>query len=87
MNKSELIQDMSTSSGLSATETKKALEAMISIALRTLKEGEKIQIRSVGTFSVKTRAARVGRNPQTGIALRIPQRRVVTYKANCPGPH
>jgi DNA-binding protein HU-beta len=87
MNKSELIEDMSSSSGLSKTETKKALDAMISIALRTLTKGEKIQIQNVGTLSVKVRAARKGRNPQTGKEISIPTKRVVTYKANCPGPH
>ena len=87
MNKSELIDRATEISGLSKSDTRRALESTIKIISRTLQDGDSIVIRGVGSFRTGNRAARTGRNPQTGKEIKIPLRRVVRFKANCPGPH
>ncbi len=87
MNKQELIKEMSSTSGLSISETKRVLDAMISIAIKTLSRGESISLQNIGVFSVVERVAKTGRHPMTGAEIKIAPKRVVKYKANCPGPH
>jgi DNA-binding protein HU-beta len=81
MNKAELIDTMSEKSGLTKTEVKNALEAFIETAISTLKEGDKISLVGFGTFSISERAARTGRNPQTGEKINIAAKKTVKFKA------
>ena len=66
MNKSELIDAMAKESGLSKKDTEKALKAFTDTVTATLKKKDKVQLVGFGTFETKKRAARTGRNPQTG---------------------
>ena len=66
MNKTELISAVAEASELSKKDTTKAVDAVFESILNALKEGEKVQLIGFGNFEVRERAARKGRNPQTG---------------------
>lgn len=81
MTKSELIDAVAEKSGLSKTDATKALAAMLDSMTVALKEGDKVALIGFGTFSVSHRAARTGKNPQTGEALAIPASKTAKFKA------
>lgn len=81
MNKAELIDAMASGAGLSKSDAKKALEAFISATGESLKAGNRVALVGFGSFSVSTRAARKGRNPQTGQEIDIAAKKVVKFKA------
>lgn len=81
MNKSQLIDAIADKSGLSKTDAKKSLEGFMEATKEALKTGDKIALIGFGTFSISERAAREGRNPQTGKKMDIPARKVVKFKA------
>jgi DNA-binding protein HU-beta len=80
MNKSDLIEAMAADSGISKAAAGKALDSMMSNVKKTLKEGNKLVLVGFGSFDVKDRPARDGRNPQTGATIKIPARKVVSFK-------
>ena len=71
MNKSELVAAMAAKSELSKKDAEKALKAFTEVVSEKLKKGEKIQLVGFGTFETTKRAARKGKNPQTGKAIKI----------------
>lgn len=79
MNKGELIDAIAAESGLSKKDSKEALDAIIKATESTLKKGEKLTLVGFGTFSVVTRAARTGKNPQTGQAIQIPAKKNIKF--------
>jgi len=79
MNKQELIDAIAAESGLSKKDSKTALEAVVKTVGDTLKKGDKVTLIGFGTFSVNARAARTGRNPQTGKTLQIKAKKVVKF--------
>ena len=81
MNKSELVDAISSKSGLSKADAKRALEGFIVATEGALKKGDKISLVGFGSFSVSKRAARTGRNPQTGKEIKISAKKVVKFKA------
>ena len=82
MNKAELIDAiLTTSVGLSKADAKRALEALTSSTSKALKKGDKVQLIGFGTFSISKRAARTGRNPQTGEEIQITAKKVAKFKA------
>jgi len=81
MNKSDLIQSVVDSTGLSRAEATKAVDAVLDSITSTLSQGLAVSLVGFGTFSVKARAARAGRNPRTGEALQIPASNVPGFKA------
>ena len=81
MNKAELIDSMASSAGLSKADAKKALDAFIDSTTVALKNGDRVALVGFGSFSVSTRSARKGRNPQTGKEISIPAKKVVKFKA------
>jgi DNA-binding protein HU-beta len=81
MNKAELIDAIAKSSGLTKVDSGKALNAIIDAVTKSLKKGDKVTLVGFGTFSVGKRAARVGRNPQTGKEIKIPAKKVAKFKA------
>ncbi len=81
MNKTELIAKIADNSGLSKKDSEKALGAFIDAVGATLKKGDKIQLVGFGTFEVRKRAARKGRNPQTKKEITIPASKVPVFKA------
>ena len=81
MNKSELIDAMAADAGISKAAAKAALESFTSNVTKTLKGGGKVALVGWGTYSVSRRAARTGRNPQTGKTIQIAAKNVVKFKA------
>ncbi len=81
MNKAELIDAMAENAGLSKADAKRALDGFISATGNALKKGERISLVGFGSFSVSNRAARIGRNPQTGKEIKIAAKNVVRFKA------
>lgn len=81
MNKSELINAIATHSGLTKTDAGRALEALVQSVETTLKSGDSIALIGFGTFEVKERAERTGRNPQTGETITISAAKVPSFKA------
>lgn len=81
MNKAELIDAMASGANLSKADAKKALDAFTEATSGALKSGDRVALVGFGSFSVSTRAARTGRNPQTGKEINIPAKKVVKFKA------
>lgn len=81
MNKTELIAAVAEAAGLKKTEAEKALNAFTSVVEAELKKGEKVQLVGFGTFEVSERAAREGRNPQSGETITIPASKTPKFKA------
>lgn len=81
MNKAELIDAMATETGLTKADAKRALDSFIANTAKTLKKGDSLVLIGFGTFKVAQRAARNGRNPQTGKVIKIKAKKVVKFKA------
>ena len=81
MNKSELVADIAEKAELSKKDAEKAVKAFTDTVAEQLKAGEKIQLVGFGTFEVAERAARTGKNPQTGKAIQIPASKAPKFKA------
>jgi len=81
MNKQELIEAIASNAELTKADAKKALDAMIGATTAALKKGDRLALVGFGSFSVADRAARTGRNPQTGKEIKIAAKRVVRFKA------
>ena len=81
MNKTELIAAVAEKSDLSKKDAEAAITAAVEAITGALIEGEKVQLVGFGSFEVKTRAARVGRNPKTGEEIPISEARLPVFKA------
>lgn len=81
MNKAELIEAISSSAKISKADAKKALDGFIDTTTKALKKGDRVALVGFGSFSVSKRAARKGRNPQTGKEITIKAKNVVRFKA------
>ena len=81
MNKSELIEAVAASADLSKAAASRALDAMVESITGALKENDQVVLVGFGTFSVKERAARTGRNPQTGQPIQIAAAKIPGFKA------
>ena len=81
MNKSELIEHIANNADLSKSAAGRALEATLSAVRQTLKKGGTVSLVGFGTFSVSKRAARTGRNPRTGEAIKIKAAKVPKFTA------
>ena len=81
MNKSELVSAMASKTSDSKSSTEKTLNALIEIISDELKNGGKVQLVGFGTFEIRNRAARKGRNPQTGAEMKIPASTSPVFKA------
>ena len=80
MNKSELVEEMAEAGGISKAAAEKALAGALGAITKAMKKGDKVTLVGFGTFSVSKRAARQGRNPQTGKSITIKARNVVRFK-------
>ena len=81
MNKSDLVAAIADSSGLTKADAARALSATISAISGSLASGDKVSITGFGSFLVRSRAARSGRNPQTGATIHIAASKVPAFKA------
>ena len=80
MKKAELIEAVASKSELQKQDAKKAVDALFEAISTTLATGEKVQLVGFGTFEVRERAERTGRNPQTGEEMTIPATKVPGFK-------
>ena len=81
MNKTELVAAVAEAAGLSKKDTENVLKAFVNVVTEELKKGEKVQLVGFGTFEVGERAAREGRNPQTGETMSIAASKAPKFKA------
>ena len=81
MNKADLINALAAKNEISKKDAEKAVNAVLGLIEDALKNGEKVQIMGFGSFEVKERAARTGKNPATGATIQIPASKAVVFKA------
>ena len=81
MNKADLINAIAAKSGLTKADSQKSLNAVIESITEAMKSGDRVSLVGFGSFSVVERAARTGRNPQTGKEIKIKAKKVVRFKA------
>jgi len=81
MNKADFVSEIASAADLSKADAAKALEGVISVIRKTLKAGDDVALVGFGTFTVRKRAARSGRNPQTGATIKIKASKVPAFKA------
>ena len=81
MNKTELVEAIAKETGLSKKDSEKAVKAFVDVVSKQLKKKDKVQLVGFGTFETTKRAARTGKNPQTGAAIKIPAAVVPKFKA------
>ena len=81
MNKAEFVAAIADAAELSRTEAANAVDAMVSVITKTLKKGENVTLVGFGTFEVRERAARQGRNPKTGETIEIAASKNPSFKA------
>ncbi|MGD8429872.1 MAG: HU family DNA-binding protein [Ectothiorhodospiraceae bacterium] len=81
MNKSELIEAVARSADISKAAASRAIDAFVESVTDALKEGDQVTLVGFGTFTVRERASRTGRNPRTGQTITIPASKVPGFKA------
>ncbi|HAQ19871.1 MAG TPA: DNA-binding protein [Prolixibacteraceae bacterium] len=80
MNKAQLIDAIAEKANLTKADSKKALDAFVDATSDALKNGDRVALIGFGSFSVASRSARTGRNPQTGKVINIAEKKVVKFK-------
>lgn len=80
MNKADLIDAMAKGCGCTKADAGGCMDAMLGAITKSLKKGEGVTLVGFGTFNVRKRAARMGRNPQTGKEIKIPAKKVPVFK-------
>ena len=81
MNKAELIEAIANTTKMTKADSGRSLDATIEAISKALKKGDRLSLVGFGSFSVAKRAARLGRNPQTGKEIKIAAKKVVKFKA------
>ena len=81
MNKNDLVDAVAERTGLAKSDAARAVEAVLGAVTEALQKGDQVALSGFGTFVVKARAARTGRNPRTGESIAIPASRVPAFKA------
>jgi len=81
MNKSELIDAVADAAGLTKADAGRAVDAFVKTVSKALKKGQTVSLVGFGTFSVRKRGARTGRNPRTGESIRIKASKTPAFKA------
>ena len=82
MNKSQLIDAVAQKGGLTKKDAEAAVKAFAEVVTAALKDGEKVQLVGFGTFEVKTRGERTGRNPKTGETIKVPASKHPAFSAS-----
>lgn len=80
MNKAQLVEAISLDTNLSKVDARKAVDALIRVTVQTLREGDKLTLTGLGTFSVQQKSERTGRNPRTGAFVKIPPRKTIKFR-------
>lgn len=82
MNKAQLIDEIVAKTGLKKKDAEAVIAAFVDVSTETLAKGEKIQIAGLGSFEVKTKAQRMGRNPKTQETIVIPESKAISFSAS-----
>ena len=82
MNKAQLIDEIVAKTGLKKKDAEAVVAAFIDVSAETLAKGEKLQIAGLGSFEVKTKAQRLGRNPKTQEQIVIPESKAIAFSAS-----
>jgi len=83
MNKTQLIEAIALDANITKVDARKAVDALIRVTVQALREGERVTtLTGLGTLSVQHKAARTGRNPRTGAAVKIPPRNTVKFRSS-----
>ena len=80
MTKADLIDEVSRAAGIARKESEAIIEVVVDSIVNCLRNGEKLEIRGLGSFRTLQRPARVGRNPKAGAEVQIPPKRIPTFK-------
>lgn len=80
MNKTQLVEAIALDANITKVDARKAVDALIRATVQALREGERVTLTGLGTLCVQHKAARVGRNPRTGAAVKIPARNVIRFR-------
>ncbi len=80
MNKAQLVEAMAADAKITKADAKRALDAFVNTTSKALKKGDRVALVGFGSFSISKRAARKGRNPQTGKEIKIAAKKVVKFK-------
>lgn len=81
MTKKDIITSIAEETGIKQIEVKKVVQRTLDTIIESLSRGDKVELRNFGIFKVKTRKGRMGRNPRTGENVRIPDKKVVSFKS------
>lgn len=81
MTKKEIVLRIAEEADIKQIDVKKVVQKTLDEIVTALTRGETVELRNFGIFKVKTRKARVGRNPKTGVTVPIPEKKVVTFKS------
>jgi nucleoid DNA-binding protein len=81
MTKKEIVTRIADQANMKQIEAKKVVQLALDIIVESLSKGETVELRNFGIFKVKSRKARLGRNPKTGESVRIPEKKAVAFKA------
>ena len=81
MNKAQLVEAMASEARMTKAAAKSALDAFVSSTTKALRKGDRVALVGFGSFAIAKRAARTGRNPQTGKAIKIAAKKVAKFKA------
>jgi nucleoid DNA-binding protein len=80
MTKREMVLKIAQETGLKQLDVKRVVQRTLTLVVEALASGKTVELRNFGVFKVKSRKARVGRNPKTGTTVPVPAKRVVTFK-------
>ncbi len=81
MTKKEIVTRIADQTDIKQIDVKKVVQSTLDIIVDSLSKGETVELRNFGIFKVKSRKARLGRNPKTGESVRIPEKKAVSFKA------
>lgn len=80
MNKTQFVEAVALDTNMTKSEARKAVDAMIRTTVQALREGDRLMLTGLGSFSVQHKSERTGRNPRTGAAVKIPPRKVIKFR-------
>lgn len=80
MNKTQFVEAVALDTNMTKAEARKAVDAMIRTTVQALREGDRLMLTGLGSFSVQHKSERTGRNPRTGAAVKIPPRKVIKFR-------
>ncbi|MDE6711154.1 MAG: HU family DNA-binding protein [Alistipes sp.] len=81
MNKTQIVEAVALDTKMTKIEARKAVDAMIRTTVQALRDGDRLMLTGLGTFSVQHKSERTGRNPRTGAAVKIPPRKVIKFRS------